>query len=112
MAPSNPGREHPLDAVPATPEWVFRLYISSASPISSRAIVNARRWLDAHLPGRYQLTILNISDHVAQAREDQIVASPTLVRVQPLPLHRLIGDLSHDARLKSVLGLPNAMEQP
>ena len=96
---------------PAIPDWVFRLYVSSASPISSRAIVNTRRLLEAHLPGRYQLTILNISDHVPRAREDQIVASPTLVRAYPLPLRRLIGDMSNDAKVRASLGLPSVKGQ-
>lgn len=88
------------------PKWVFRLYVSNASPISARAIVNARVFLDAHLKGFYSLEILNISDHVLMARDDQIVASPTLVRVKPAPIRRLIGDLSNEVRLRAALGLP------
>ena len=103
------GRLADVSAGPADdggPKWVFRLYVNSASPISARAIVNARRFLDAHLEGRYSLAILNISDYVAMARDDQIVASPTLVRVEPAPVRRFIGDLSNDARLRGALGLP------
>lgn len=83
----------------------FRLYVSAASPISSRAIVNARRFLDRHLLGRHVLTVLDIADHVAQARADQVVASPTLIRLSPLPQRRFIGDMSDTRRLAVSLGL-------
>ena len=78
---------------------VFRLYVSSASPVSARALVNARRFFDSHLPGGYRLEIVNIGDHVEQARRDQVVASPTLLRLSPLPQRRFIGDMSNTARL-------------
>lgn len=84
---------------------VFRLYVTSASPASSRAIVNARRFFETHLPGAHRLSVLDISAHVPQARIDQIIASPTLLRVSPLPLRRFIGDLSDTERLRTGLGL-------
>jgi circadian clock protein KaiB len=84
---------------------VFRLYVSSASPASSRAVVNVRRFLEVNLPGIYRLNVLDISSHVASARADQVVASPTLIRVLPLPQRRFIGDMSDTSRLRSSLGL-------
>ena len=83
----------------------FRLYISATSPISSRAVVNVRRFLDETLPGRHRLAVLNIADHVKDARADQVVASPTLLRVSPLPVRRFIGDMSDVERLRALLGL-------
>ncbi|MEP6505534.1 MAG: circadian clock KaiB family protein [Betaproteobacteria bacterium] len=74
--------------------YVLRLYVTDATPKSARAIVNARRLLEAHLAGRYSLEILNISEHVAQAAEDQIICAPTLLRLAPLPARRTIGDMS------------------
>ena len=58
-----------------------------------------RRFFDGHLPGGYRLEIVNIGDHVEQARRDQVVASPTLLRLSPLPQRRFIGDMSNTARL-------------
>lgn len=81
------------------PEHRYRLYVSAASPVSSRAIVNARRFFEETLPGRHRLEVLNIADHVASARADRIVASPTLLRLAPLPQRRFIGDLSDTAQL-------------
>lgn len=83
----------------------YRLYISTASPISSRAIVNARRFLETALPGRYRLAVLDIAANVQAARRDQIIASPTLVRLSPLPQRRFIGDLSDVEQLRRSLDL-------
>jgi circadian clock protein KaiB len=86
------------------PELVdLRLYVTGATPASARAVVNARRFCETHLAGRYRLEVLDIGEHVAQATEDQIVAAPTLIRLAPLPLRRFIGDLSDDERLRRTL---------
>lgn len=89
----------------ATGHQTYRLYVSAASPLSSRAIVNARSFLERHLPGRHSLAVLDIGTHLAQARLDQIVASPTLLRLLPLPQRRFIGDMSDTERLRVSLGL-------
>ena len=83
----------------------YRLYVSSASPISFRAIVNARRFLDLVLPGAHSLEVLNIAEHVQRARADQVIASPTLIRVFPLPTRRLVGDMQDTTRLHTALGI-------
>jgi circadian clock protein KaiB len=87
---------------------VFRLYVTAASPISSRAIVNARRFMELRLPGAHRLDVLDIAENVPFAIADEIIASPTLVRVSPLPARRFIGDLSDVSRLEAALGLPEA----
>jgi len=83
----------------------YRLYVTAGSPVSSRAVVNARRFFEARLPGTHRLAVLDIAAHVEQARLDQIVASPTLIRLSPLPRRRFIGDMSDTARLSASLGL-------
>lgn len=88
----------------------YRLYVSSASPVSSRAVVNARRFFEHYLPGRHHLHVLVISEHVASARADQVLASPTLIRVSPLPQRRFIGDMSDTGRLRVSLGLPETVK--
>lgn len=84
----------------------YRLYVSMASPISLLAIANARRILQEAYPGTHHLAVLNIADHVESARADQIIASPTLLRLTPLPERRFIGNLSDPDRLRRSLGLP------
>lgn len=80
-------------------DYIFRLYVSGATDASTRAVVNTRQLCEHYLHGRYQLEILNISDHVTQATQDQIFAAPTLVRVEPLPRRRFIGDMSDVTRI-------------
>jgi circadian clock protein KaiB len=88
--------------------YILRLYVTDATPKSARAIVNARRILEQYLPDRYALEILNISEHVATATADQIVATPTLLRLAPLPQRRIIGDMSDEPRVLKGLGVPGA----
>ena len=95
---------------PARPQgedcaWRLRLWVSSAAPLSARAVVNTRAFCETHLPGRYELEILSIADNVERAASDQVIAAPTLMRVWPLPVRRFIGDMSNPARLLDGLGL-------
>ena len=83
----------------------LRLWVSSAAPLSARAVVNTRAFCETHLPGRYELEILSIADNVERANSDQVIAAPTLMRVWPLPVRRFIGDMSNPARLLDGLGL-------
>ena len=89
-------------------KYIFRLYVSGATALSARAVVNARKICDDHLKGRYQLEILDIADNVAMAMKDQIVAAPTLVKLSPAPLRRFIGDLSNVKTFLERLGVPSS----
>ena len=88
--------------------YTLRLYVTDATPKSARAIVNARRLLEEHLPDRYTLEILNIAENVAQATRDQIVCVPTLLRLAPPPARRIIGDMSDVDRVLRGLDVPQA----
>lgn len=77
--------------------------MSAVSPISARAVVNLRRFLEAHFEGKHSLEILELSANAAQARRDQIIASPTLLLLNETPPRRLIGDLSNEAKLRAAL---------
>ena len=90
----------------------LRLYVTGATPASARALVNARRFCETHLAGRYRLEVLDIGEHVAQATLDQIVAAPTLIRLSPLPVRRFIGDLSDDERLRRALDPERVLSLP
>ena len=94
-----------MPAAEAKP-YVLRLYVTGATPKSARAIVNARRILEENLAGRYSLEILNVAENVASATSDQIVATPTLLRVTPVPVRRIIGDLSDVGRVLAGLDVP------
>ena len=86
-------------------EYMLRLYLSSAAPLSARAVVNTRAFCEKYLAGKYELEILSIAEHVKLAAEDQVIAAPTLVRLRPLPPRKFIGDMSNSARLLDGLEL-------
>ena len=90
-------------------QWVLRLYVAGSTPQSSRAITNLKAICAAHLKGRYALTVVDLYQARERAREDQIVVAPTLVRLSPLPVRRLIGDLSKPERVVMALELPPAV---
>jgi circadian clock protein KaiB len=73
----------------------LRLYVAGQTPKSMAAIANLKTICDAHLSGRYNVTIIDLMKDPALAQRDQIVAIPTLIRHLPEPLKRIIGDLSN-----------------
>ena len=88
------------------PKYVFRLYISGMTPRSAQAFAAIKAICDGHLVGRYELEVVDIYQHPDLAREEQIIAATTLVKKQPEPPRRFIGDLSDTRRLLAGLGLP------
>jgi len=83
--------------------YVLRLYVTGTTRHSARAIVNIREICEEHLKGRYELEIVDISQHPTLAEGEQIIAAPTLIKQLPLPLRRFIGDMSQTERI--LLGL-------
>ena len=77
---------------PAT--YVFRLYVAGMTPKSTQAIASIRELCKKHLAGRYELEVIDIYQQPELTREEQIIASPTLIKKLPLPLRRFIGDMS------------------
>ncbi len=90
---------------PEDGEYVLRLYVAGSTPQSSRAITNLKAICEAHLKHRYQLTVVDLYKEQDRAREDQIVVAPTLIRHFPLPVRRVIGDLSKTDRVLAALNL-------
>jgi circadian clock protein KaiB len=84
---------------------VLHLYITGATPNSTRAVRNIKAICEQHLRGRYELLIIDIYQQPALAKREQILAAPTLIKKLPLPVRRLIGDLSEEKKVLAVLGL-------
>lgn len=80
-------------------QYVLRLYVTGTTGRSVHAIQNVKRICDEHLEGRYELEVVDLYKNLPLARGDQIIAAPTLVKRLPLPLRRLIGDMSDDDRM-------------
>ncbi|MGI4884639.1 MAG: circadian clock KaiB family protein [Janthinobacterium lividum] len=94
-------------ADPAAPpaEYAFDLYVTGATPNSTRAVRNIKEICERYLAGRYELRIVDLYQQPLLAQQEQIVAAPTLVRVRPLPRRQLVGDLSDRAAVLAALGL-------
>jgi len=78
--------------------WDLRLYTAGQTPKSVAAIKNLKRICEQHLPGRYNIEVIDLMANPRLAKDDQIVAIPTLVRKLPDPLRKIVGDLSDEDR--------------
>ena len=88
-----------MNSTDASPEkWNLRLYTAGQSPKSLAALANLKRVCDEHLAGRYSIEVVDLLKNPRLAKEDEIIAIPTLVRKLPEPLRRLVGDLSDTER--------------
>jgi circadian clock protein KaiB len=79
-------------------KWNLRLYTAGQSPKSLAALANLKKVCEEHLAGRYSIEVIDLMKNPRLAKDDQIVAIPTLVRKLPEPLRRLVGDLSDTER--------------
>ena len=85
---------------------VLRLYVAGSTPQSTRAIRNLKAICETNLQGRYALTVVDLYAQPQRAHEDQIIVAPTLIRQAPLPVRRIVGDLSNTDRVLAALELP------
>lgn len=81
------------------PTYVLRLYVTGMTPQSTRAIANVKKICEEHLQGRYELEVIDLYQKPQLAAGEQIIAAPTLIKKLPLPLRRMIGDMSNTERL-------------
>ena len=86
--------------------YSLQLYIAGSTQKSMRAIANTRQFCAKFLAGRYELDIIDIYQTPALAKEAQIIAVPTLVRSAPLPVKRIIGEMSDIERIVSAIDQP------
>jgi circadian clock protein KaiB len=79
--------------------WTLRLYIAGRTPRAAAALANLTKLCEEQLADRYHLEVIDLLEQPHLAREDQIVAIPTLVRRLPPPIRKMIGDLSNRERI-------------
>lgn len=84
-------------------QYVLRLYVTGATTRSRRAILNLNAICSEYLKGRYDLQVIDIHQKPTLAKDEQILAAPTLVKKLPAPMRKIIGDLSD--RESVLLGL-------
>jgi circadian clock protein KaiB len=80
-------------------KYELRLYVSGQTPRSVLAITNMRRICAEHLSERYTLEVIDVYQHPEACQQAQIIALPTLIKVLPAPLRRIIGDLSNTEKV-------------
>jgi circadian clock protein KaiB len=86
--------------------WELRLYVTGRSPKCLRAMENLRLVCEQYLRGRYHIEVVDLLENPRLAAYEQILAVPTLVRQLPLPIRKVVGDLSDTDRLLAGLQLP------
>ncbi|MBX0290192.1 circadian clock protein KaiB [Hymenobacter sp. HSC-4F20] len=92
--------ETPLPTAAAEDEtWELRLYVAGQTVKSVTALANLKSYCEQHLKGRYKLEVIDLLVHPQLAAGDQILAIPTLVRKVPVPIRKIIGDLSNQERV-------------
>ena len=79
-------------------KYALRLYITGMTPKSTKAIANVQKLCEEYLKGFYELKIIDIYQQPKLAKDEQIIATPTLIKQFPLPIRRLIGDMSDTER--------------
>jgi circadian clock protein KaiB len=79
--------------------WNLRLYVAGQTPRAVAAFANLQKLCEEHVPGRYEIEVIDLLKNPKLAAGDQIIAVPTLVRRLPPPMKKIIGDLSNAHRV-------------
>lgn len=90
------------------PRGLLRLYVTDHTPLSQRAVGNLRDLQRNELAGQYALEVIDILTDPQAAEDAAIVATPTVIRLRPLPRRRLVGDLSDRAKVLRALDCSDA----
>ena len=89
-------------------KYLLRLFVTGQTPRSVKSIENLKKLCERYLKGRYELEVIDIYQQPEMATENQIIAAPTLIKKLPLPLRRLVGDVSNQDRVVGGLDLKTA----
>jgi circadian clock protein KaiB len=89
------------EIAPVTDEnkWMLRLYVAGQTPKAITAYANLKKICEEYLQGSYQIEVIDLLVNPTLAKDDQILALPTLVRKLPEPIKKIIGDLSNTERV-------------
>lgn len=92
-------------------EIVLKLYVTGRTIRSESAIKNLRRICEEHLDGKYRMEVVDVLEHPQLAEDEKIMATPMLIKQSPLPIRRIIGDLSDKEKIMLVLDLVAASKK-
>jgi circadian clock protein KaiB len=87
----------------AVPRYAMTLFVTGASRLSLQAVARVRDFCEDELAGNYDLEVVDLYQSPERAKLAQIIAAPTLLRDQPTPTRRVIGDMSDRARLRAAI---------
>lgn len=79
--------------------WILKLYIAGQTPRSIKALENLKKICEEAIPGQYKIELIDLTANPQLAATDQILAVPTVVRKLPVPIRKLIGDLSNKEKV-------------
>lgn len=88
-----------VETPPEEQQWQLRLYVAGRTPKCITAFENLKRFCEENMAGRYEIEVIDLLENPRLAKDDQIIAIPTLVRKVPEPLRKIIGDLSNTERM-------------
>jgi len=91
-------------------KFLIKLYVTGETPRAQRAITNLRRICDGELEGKYEMVVIDVLERPQLAEDERILATPMVVKELPLPIRRIIGDLSNSKKV--LLGLDLAKPNP
>jgi circadian clock protein KaiB len=80
-------------------KWELKLYVAGKTPKSMTALKNLRKYCDEYMEGQYKIEVIDLLKTPQLAEGDQIFAVPTLVRKVPVPMRKIIGDLSNEEKV-------------
>lgn len=103
MNPEQKPTQLEVDQGGETQIWELRLYVAGQTPKSVTAFANLKKLCEEHLHGQYRIEVIDLLQNPDLAKQDQILAIPTLVRKLPPPIRQIIGDLSNQEKV--LLGL-------
>lgn len=93
------GKKMDVATLPGKVAWELRLYVAGQTAKSIRAFSNLKKICEAHIPGKYNIEVVDLVKNPTLAKGDQILAIPTLVRKLPKPIRKILGDLSNTERV-------------
>ena len=96
---------------PERDKYILRLYITGTTSRSVLAITNLKRICEEYLEGRYELEVIDLYQMPSLAKDEQIIAAPTLIKKLPLPFRRIIGDMSNVEKVLMGLDLRKVKDQ-
>src|SRR5687767_10186177 len=79
--------------------WELKLYVAGKTPKSIAALQNLKKYCEEYLKGKYKIEVIDLLVKPQLAEGDQIFAIPTLVRKVPVPIRKIIGDLSNEEKV-------------